>query len=197
MGAPPSRAARRQASEQRILWAARALFGERGYERATIRAIAAQAGVDPALVMQHYGSKRQLFTAAVRAAPEPAFSGHDGELVDFLTATLRLKLTESAQAPMAMLRSMLTHPEATDRAREVLDRQAEQIAAAIPADDARLRGAVIASLMIGVRVGRELLELTELADAEPERVAELMRAAFAALSDPGPSSHRPSVGRTD
>ena len=51
------------------------------------------------------------------------------------------------------------------------------------ADDAALRGAVIASLLIGIRVGRELLELDELAEAQPERVAELMRTAFAALAD--------------
>lgn len=183
MEALSPRAARRRASERRILGAARALFGERGYERSTIRAIAAEAGVDPALVMQHFGSKQGLFDAAVRAAPEPEFSGGDDELVSFLTATLRLELAESAQAPMAMLRSMLTHPEATEWAREVLNRQAEQIAAAIRADDAALRGAVIASLLIGIRVGRELLELDELAEAQPERVAELMRTAFAALAD--------------
>ncbi|MEQ4714939.1 helix-turn-helix domain-containing protein [Nonomuraea sp. B19D2] len=48
---------------------ARALFAEVGFERATIRAIAKRAEVDPALVMQYFGSKQELFQWAVQAAP--------------------------------------------------------------------------------------------------------------------------------
>ena len=57
MSEPTSRAAKRAATAQRILDAARAEFGERGLEAATIRRIAQRANVDPSLVMQHYGSK--------------------------------------------------------------------------------------------------------------------------------------------
>lgn len=188
---PNSRDDRRRATGLRILKSARELFGERGYERTTIRAVAASASVDPALVMQHFGSKQGLFTAAVRAAPEPEITAGEGELVDFLVATLRLKLTESAQAPMAMLRSMLTHPEATERAREVLVRQGDQVAAVIPeCEDPALRGALVMTAMLGIRIGRELLELDALASADPERVAEIMRPSLEALlqsDEPKPS----------
>jgi len=183
---------RRRATGLRILKSARELFGERGYERTTIRAVAASASVDPALVMQHFGSKQGLFTAAVRAAPEPEITTGEGELVDFLVATLRLKLTESAREPMAMLRSMLTHPEATERAREVLVRQGDQIAAVIPeCEDPALRGALVIAAMLGIRIGRELLELEPLASAEPERVAEIMRSSLEALlQSDGPKPSR-------
>ena len=66
MNQPKSRAARRAATAQRILEAARAEFGEHGLEAATIRRIAHRANVDPSLVMQHYGSKAALFAAAIQ-----------------------------------------------------------------------------------------------------------------------------------
>jgi AcrR family transcriptional regulator len=63
---PVGRAAKRAATAQRILDAARAEFGERGLKAATIRRIAQRANVDPSLVMQHYGSKAALFAVAIQ-----------------------------------------------------------------------------------------------------------------------------------
>src|SRR5438128_288264 len=60
--APPRR--RGDATRTRILDAARRRFGSDGFERATIRAIAADAGVDPKLVMRYFGNKEGLFAAA-------------------------------------------------------------------------------------------------------------------------------------
>src|SRR3954447_6159444 len=57
---------RRRRTEASILGAARELFAEGGFERTTIRAVAARAGVDPALVMQYYGNKEHLFGCAAR-----------------------------------------------------------------------------------------------------------------------------------
>jgi hypothetical protein len=64
-----SRAARRAASQARILDAARQEFGDRGFEATTVRGVARRAGVDPSLVLQHYGSKSALFTAAIQLPP--------------------------------------------------------------------------------------------------------------------------------
>ena len=47
-----------------ILAAARRRFADEGYDRATVRAIAGDAGVDPSMVIRYFGSKRELFTAA-------------------------------------------------------------------------------------------------------------------------------------
>src|SRR5262245_18351681 len=58
----PSR--RSDATRAAILAAARERFAADGYERATIRAIAADANIDPAMVMRYYGSKERLFAAA-------------------------------------------------------------------------------------------------------------------------------------
>ena len=63
-GSKPTRAERGLATRARIVAAARQRFAADGYERATIRAIAADAGVDPSLVMRYYGNKQGLFVAA-------------------------------------------------------------------------------------------------------------------------------------
>jgi len=59
-------------AREAILEAARGAFTERGYERATIRVVAASAGVDPALVHHYFGNKRQLFVAAMSLPVNPA-----------------------------------------------------------------------------------------------------------------------------
>ena len=65
---PTSREERRRRTEAGILQEARRLFAEEGFERATIRAVAQRTGVDPALVMQYFGSKEGLFAAAMKGA---------------------------------------------------------------------------------------------------------------------------------
>ena len=60
----PDRPRRSEPTRQAILQAARVRFATDGYDRATIRAIAADAGIDPSLVMRYFGSKEQLFVAA-------------------------------------------------------------------------------------------------------------------------------------
>ncbi|SDM84600.1 TetR/AcrR family transcriptional regulator [Nonomuraea jiangxiensis] len=180
----PLRAERRRRTEGRILDAARALFAEVGYERATVRAIAKAAGIDPALVMQYFGSKQALFQEAVRMAPEPDPGLGAEELVEGLLGTLDLKLGDLPQSSLAMLRSMLTHPEAAVSAREALGAQIDRLAAAIPGEDARLRAALVTMIMVGVTVGHQLLELDELRGVPQEEVARLLRPSLRALTGP-------------
>ena len=65
-------AARMSCTRQAILEAARAEFGARGFDHATIREIAARAGVDPALVHHYFGAKDHLFEAALVLPADPA-----------------------------------------------------------------------------------------------------------------------------
>ena len=62
---PVEKPLRSQPTRDRILAEARRIFGEQGYDRATIRAIGAAADIHPSMVMRYYGSKEGLFTAAV------------------------------------------------------------------------------------------------------------------------------------
>lgn len=185
---PTTRTERRRATEARILASARTLFAERGFDRTTVRAVAAAAEVDPALVMQYFGSKRDLFTRAVQAAPIPA--GADGTeaagpdaVVEQLLTTMGLKLGGLPDGAVALLRSMLTDPAAADHARGTIGKQIAGIAAALgPGPDAELRAAVMIMAMIGVTVGHQLLEVDTLRDASPDRIAAALRPAFRALA---------------
>ncbi|MFD4948417.1 TetR/AcrR family transcriptional regulator [Streptomyces sp. NPDC058239] len=180
-----SRADRRRATEARILDSARELFAERGFDRTTIRAVAAAAGVDPALVMQYFGAKRELFTQALQAPPALPTDTDGDALVDQLIATLGLKLGGLPDGTLAMMRSMLTDPAAADHARAILDRQIDNIGAALPeAEDPELRAALVITTMVGVTIGHQLLGLDALRDAPADRIAALLRPAFKALTEP-------------
>ncbi|MEV0622488.1 TetR family transcriptional regulator [Nonomuraea sp. NPDC050404] len=218
MGEGLPRAERRRRTEERILVAARSLFADVGYERATIRGVAKAAEVDPALVMQYFGSKQELFRQAVRVSlvagerlgadarpgtgPESgadarprtrAESGADAgsrgrpelgadELVEHLLGTLTVKMGELPQSSLAMMRSMLTHPEAAASAREVLGKQIDLLAETLPDEDARLRAALMTLVMLGVTVGHQLLELDELRGVPQEELARLLRPSLRALT---------------
>ncbi|MEV8566717.1 TetR family transcriptional regulator [Streptomyces sp. NPDC051322] len=181
----PSRADRRRATELRILDNARELFAEKGFDRTTIRAVATAAGVDPALVMQYFGSKRELFTRAVQTFPAlPAATDTDA-LVDQLLATLDLKLGGLPEGALAMLRSMLTDPEAADHVRTALERQIDSVSAALPAtEDPELRAALAVTTLLGVTIGHQFLGVAALRDAPADRIAALLRPAFKALAEP-------------
>ncbi|MFG1805950.1 TetR family transcriptional regulator [Streptomyces sp. NPDC049040] len=183
--AQPSRAERRSATEARILGSARELFAEKGFDRTTVRAVAAAAGVDPALVMQYFGSKRGLFTQAVQALPAvPAATG-SGVLADQLLATLGPKLGGLPEGALAMMRSMLTDPGAAEQIRALLSQQADSVVAAMPpAEDAELRALLALTTLLGVTVGHQLLGLPALRDAPTERIAALLRPGISALTQP-------------
>ncbi|GAA4055053.1 TetR/AcrR family transcriptional regulator [Nonomuraea soli] len=176
----PTRAERRAASEQRILEAARLLFAERGFERTTIRAVATAAQVDPALVMQRFGSKQELFTRAVEHTT--AQTPQEDDPVEHVLGTLGWKLGELPPESLAMLRSMLTHPEAASTARAALAGQIERIGSSLGGDDASLRAALMTVIMLGVTVGHQLLELEELRDVPPEEIARLLRPCLQELA---------------
>ncbi|MFF1258893.1 MULTISPECIES: TetR/AcrR family transcriptional regulator [unclassified Streptomyces] len=180
-----SRADRRRATEARILDSARELFAEKGFDRTTIRAVATAASVDPALVMQYFGSKRELFAQSVQAFPVLPTSADTDALVDQLLATLGLKLGGLPEGTLAMIRSMLTDPAAAEHVRAALDRQIDSVSAALPAaEDPELRAALFVTALLGVTIGHQFLGLAALRGASPDRIAALLRPAFQALAGP-------------
>lgn len=180
-----SRADRRRATEVRILDSARELFAEKGFERTTIRAVATAASVDPALVMQYFGSKRELFSLAVQALPAPLTATDADELVDQLLASLGLKLGGLPEGTLAMMRSMLTDQAAADHVRVSLGRQIDSVGAALPAaGDPELRAALVVTALLGVTIGHQLLGLAALREAPADHIAALLRPAIKALAGP-------------
>jgi AcrR family transcriptional regulator len=184
---PGSRAEQRRRTEARILDAASRVFVTAGYERATIRAVASAAGVDAGLVMHYFGSKQELFRRVIGAAPVPEVSGGPEQATEQILATLADRLANEPVASLAILRSMLTNPEAASVISEGMARYQAQIAQAIPADDASLRAALISAIILGVTVSRHLIKSDELASADPAQVISLLRPGMLSLAAQPPS----------
>jgi AcrR family transcriptional regulator len=181
-GEGSSRAEQRRMTQARILDAAARLFAEAGYERATIRAIAAAAGVDAGLVMHYFGSKESLFRAVMHSAPGAPAGGTPQEATEELLARVAASLTTEPVQSLAVLRSMLTYPEAARAASEESAAYRARLAATIPGPGAELRAAMVTATVLGVIVSRHMLKIEELAEATPEQVIELLRPCLRLLT---------------
>jgi AcrR family transcriptional regulator len=179
---PSSRAEQRRRTEARILGAAGQIFLTAGYERTTIRAVASAAGVDAGLVMHYFGSKQELYRQVIDAAPVPELSGTPAEAAEQLLASLAEGLASAPVASLALLRSMLTNPEAASAASAGIARYEAQIAQAIPAADADLRAAIISAVTMGIMISRHLIKADELATADPAQVISLLRPCLRSLT---------------
>jgi AcrR family transcriptional regulator len=181
---PGSRAEQRRRTEARILDAATQAFFSAGYDRTTIRAVASAAGVDAGLVMHYFGSKQELYRRVIDAASVPEISKERGQAAEQILATLAGQLASAPVASLALLRSMLTNPEAASAASAGIARYEAQIAQAIPADDADLRAAIISAVILGLMVSRHLIPSGELATADPAQIIRLLRPCLLSLAGP-------------
>jgi AcrR family transcriptional regulator len=169
-----------------IIDAARDQFAERGYDRATIRGIAAAAGVDPALVHHFYGTKERLFTAAMQLPVVPseaigaalASGPQRGEsLGEHLvrSAVVTWDIAEVNAAFQGLLRSALTSDRAAAMLREfVTETILVQVAGAADGHDDQdiaLRASLVASHMIGLALTRYVLRFGPMAAAQPDELA--------------------------
>jgi AcrR family transcriptional regulator len=187
-----SRAEQRRRTEARILAAAAELFVASGYERTTIRAVAAAAGVDAGLVMHYFGSKQELFERVTHGlGPLPVLTGPPGQVAEKFLAQLADSLETEPVQSLAVLRSMLTHPEAAHSLGERTIRYRAELAAAIPAPDADLRAALIIAITLGVAVDRHLLKTGGLDLATPDEIITLLRPIVRTLTTPEPEGPQP------
>lgn len=182
-----SRADQRAETSARIVAAAQEAFAERGLAGATIRGIASRAGVDPALVMQRYGSKEKLFAAAVL----PAVALDDADTTGHLAEVLETRMRALPAATEALLRSAPAAPEAADALRGYLSERADGLVRAWHGDaekpqnaDDELRAAMIVSSILGMTIARHLLGVDALARLDRDAVDRIAAPWFAALTPP-------------
>jgi AcrR family transcriptional regulator len=164
-----------------ILAAARNQFAARGYGGATIRGIAAEAGVNPALVHHFFGSKDQVFVAALNLPFNPSALVEtvlDGPRERIGERILRLFLglwqQEDTRAPfLALLRSVATSPEVAVQLRTFMETAVlAKLAAAL--DLPALRLTAVASHMMGIAMVRYVLAAEPMASATDDEVVELV-----------------------
>jgi len=162
-----------------ILAAARDEFAERGFDRATIRGIAATAGVDPALVLHYFGSKEHLFGDALQIPVQPGQVLRrvmDQRVDDMGSAIVRTFLEawepEESRSPLvAMVRSAMTNETAMALVREYLGRRVfGPITQALRAPDAELRATLMGSQFIGLVMMRYIARIEPLASASVEQL---------------------------
>jgi AcrR family transcriptional regulator len=145
-----------------ILAAARERFASDGFERATIRAIAADARIDPSMVMRYYGNKEGLFAAAAEFDLRlPDLSATPpGEAGATLVAHF-LHRWEGDETMLALLRAAVTQEAAAARMRTIFAAQLGPVAARLSPDpeQAATRAGLVATQMLGFALCRFVLKL--------------------------------------
>ena len=170
-------ATKSERTRQRILDAARGHFREHGYRSATIRGIAADARIDPSMVMRYFGSKRDLFAAAVDLDLRlPDLSGGPRTGVGRALVEHFLARWEGGDDTLVvLLRSATSEPDAVDVLRQLFAEQLTPTVVRVAGPEAApLRAALVASQMLGLAVVRDVLGLEPLAGAAPADVARLV-----------------------
>ncbi|MEO6793049.1 MAG: TetR family transcriptional regulator [Mycobacterium sp.] len=175
----PGRPSGASDTRARILDAARELFARNGFGNTSVRAVAADAGVDAALVHHYYGTKQQLFAAATRLPIDPmVVLGPLRETpVEQLGRTLPellLPLWDSVTGTglVAALRSMLTGTEVPLARTFFRDIMVAELAHRIdqPAGTGVLRAEFAASQLMGIVVARYIVGLEPLASLPAEQI---------------------------
>jgi AcrR family transcriptional regulator len=162
-------------TRQQILDAARAAFAARGYDAVSLRSIARQAGVDPALVHHFFHSKPQLFAAAMELAidPEPFLAA----LLDGDRETLGERLVlavvglwdrpEGFQGFLGLIRGAVSHADAARLLREFITREIlGPLAAAAAPDAPQARAALAGTQIVGLAMARKIVGVEPIATAE-------------------------------
>lgn len=162
-------------TREAILCSTRKVFAEKGYERATIRAIAADAGCDPALVMRYFGCKHELFQVAVSSPFETFPDAQPGEPGD-LASVAEALLEAWRQDPtfFGMLRAAASNEEAADSMRRFFDarvREHQPRVTGLPPDEAVCFGAMI----VGVAWAREITKIAPLSEMSSAEIGKLVR----------------------
>lgn len=178
----PSRTQSQQGPAMRelILEAARAQFSERGYEKASVRSIAKAAGVDSALVHHYFGTKEQVFAAAIEVAFAPALRApgavEDGPLEGVGERLTRFILgvwenPETRTPLLAIVRSAVNNETAAAVFRDLVSSQLlARIARSLDLPDAELRAELAAAQLVGTAMLRYVIQVEPLASADLEQI---------------------------
>jgi AcrR family transcriptional regulator len=164
-----------------ILTAARKVFAEKGFDKATIRGIAREAGVDPALVHHYFDTKDGIFVEAMQLPMDPAvalpavLAGPREEIGERLVRFV-LTLTSDPQARepvVALLRTAMANEQAVAMLREFLTQAVlGRVAEALGIPPIRLQ--VAFAQMFGVITMRYIVKLEPVASADLEELVEIL-----------------------
>jgi AcrR family transcriptional regulator len=178
------------ASKDALLQAARALFGQQGFEGTTIREIGEQAGVDAALIARYFGSKADLYIAAVMAEhAEGTPAEYEG-----LEQMADVVMTRADQrGPGPILQAIVRSDTSAEIRAAALDLLAPRLAGPLAArmtaqgvDRPQLRAEVAVSALVGISLGRSLGWFDEIRSVPRDELVALIVDALGAITGDGP-----------
>jgi len=184
--AAPRRSGRRpgpSGTREAILAAARRQFAAQGYDRTSMRGIAAEAGVDQALVAHFFGAKQQLFVEVVRLPFEPSellpvlLEGDRETLGERLAGFVAsvLESPEGRARVLGIVRAAASEPEAARMLREFLRGELlAPLAQQLGVEDAELRVTLAGSQIVGMVMARHVIEVEPLAELSSGELAALL-----------------------
>ena len=170
-------------TREAILREARQSFGSAGFSGTTIRGVARAAGVDPALVHHYFGTKDELFAAALELPFDPSVvvpallaEGLDGLGERVVRTFLGIWDATPGQGPLlALLRSAVSDERAAQSVRDFITKVVlGPLARASGADGAELRASLAASQVVGLAMARYVVRLEPLASASADELAPLV-----------------------
>ncbi|WP_244931226.1 TetR family transcriptional regulator [Nocardioides sp. W7] len=167
-GAPDTRAA--------ILAAARARFAAQGYAGTSVRGVAADAGVDAALVHHYFGTKDDLFVAALELRVDPRVAvlpviegGVEGAGERLMRLFVSVWDDEEARLPLLVLIRGIADPERQNLVRDGFVRMVlGPVGAGLALDEPERRTALVASQLVGLVMLRYVLAVEPLASTPAE-----------------------------
>lgn len=195
----------------RILASARAIFAERGFDGTTIRNVAARAEVDPALVHHYFGTKQQLFVAAMEFPIEVGTvlaaiaTGPREQLGDRIVARFvgLWDRPEIRPTLLGLARSATTDPVAAAMFRGMLvDGPLHAIAGLLMTPDAAMRATLVGSQLVGIAMVRYVAQLEPIASMGADELAALAgptltRYLLGDLGAVGPEGREGAAAGTD
>ncbi|HEX4402752.1 MAG TPA: TetR family transcriptional regulator [Galbitalea sp.] len=184
------------ATRTAILDAARVRFATDGFTSSTIRKIAADAGVDPSLVMQYFGSKDDLFASVMDLGPNTmsrlseAFNGAIDSIGERVTRAF-LEIWDGdplvSQPLQALLRAAIGNAQATVQLRSLIQKRViDDLSPRLREGDMAIRIEIASSMLVGVIVGRQLVQIEALVEQDREALIRYIAPSIQAiLGNPG------------
>ena len=186
----PSKTPKSERTRAAILRAAEELFAEHGYERTTVRDIAARASIDPAMVMRYFGSKDALFARTTHFDLRfPSLANARPSEIGAALVRHAIELWEGDRGRSGLIILLRAAASSDDAASKVRDVFASQVMPAVAraggGRDARRRAGLVASQILGLALCRYILKVPPVAEMSPDDIVECV----------GPTIQRYIAGR--
>ena len=172
------------ATARKLLEAARIRFARDGFERTSVRDIAADACVDQALVIRYFGSKEKLFAMACSAEPKTygVFSGPKEELAErLLDWVVSIEGAEGEGQFVTLLRSS-SDEAGTKLLRQRIDKFTRQLVEGIEGPNAELRADLIAAWLLGIAMMNRIARRPSMQNATAKDLGPFVLPALASLA---------------